>query len=1444
MLTKTCLNGFWEFAVSKEIDTIPECFDRKMIHVPSPYNINSFADGYHKQIAGDEYYVKGGDFRLYPEYPIEWEKADCGFYKRKFYVQKESNGNRIFLYFEAVAYKSVFYLNGKLIHEDTEAFLPIEFEITDYVNFGGENELIVGAKTAKKNTYHDENGKKRTDYPEGSFWGGHIGGIWQDVWLIERGRTYISSIFAKTDVYEQKLEIEYSYCTTEKMQRITDNYQAMPKHETIDDEKLRVEFLLSGKIKGMDNQEVVIYSGPYNGGNITWHYVKDEIELWDIDLPNMYKLKGRVYEGEVLLDETEVNIGFRTFRVEGNRFIMNGRPVNLKNDSWHYMGYSIQFPEYARSYYRMAKDVGVNIIRLHAQPFPSFFYDIADEMGMLLISESAVWASHCNFSYNPDFFKNSIKHLERLIIRDRNHPSIVMWSPENECIPAYKVCGSKFINDVSDLEDKLYELTKVIIPLDSTRIISCDGSGDLGGRMQVNSLHYPGYHCTTHKEKPITIGEMGSMYFSTPDNVCMDFGQKALSSMSARLESVAKDAFHNLTGQRRWAAQVCVFNLIWYGLKPLSFTERLFDYDDYEQMGIKPRRITPFLRTLNAGAEDKLPEYEPNEVFDLIKKAFMAVRFFVEEVPENVYLGEDIQLPVTIFNDEREACTLIFEIIRENSAQVETIYQSETMHQSETIYHAVYNMEACTYVEEKIVIHFKDKGTQELKFILRKEDNINKYTNATAECLEGKEVSDNNLYNTVIETPTVVDLSETKSTTNNQTISEYTNKEIKGIIYQEMHNFTIYDKEGLKNEWESLHIALIKDGDEESPLNVPAIDIRRISEYSVFMKEHDIKKVFSLNNTNAYSLMHARKEFYLSENLSFNCRPLYFNGAGMPVAASLCESGMSRIVCGLDLSKAEEEPMYYKLLIEMGTYLKEACLMEPKPAYLYSKHGSKLVTMLDEVHCSYELITKDELMELLNKKQERTLLIDGGQKLDWLSYIGCHNFETVVVFQAEKTPELFSYLFEITDKKAYHLTPVNNMTKELGLYGNNLYGLSAGKEEVMADRLMIYHQEAKQNIILGLPDIDWRMWNHNAEYLKTVSILKSEQTDNSRYCALSMHEYSGSSIYISQMSLGVRNKKLKNYMVRMLTMAGVKVSMIRNDELNELLFTSIYTDKLNTMLYKSVSEDEDIAALVPGINKMEAKSVWTVKREGDRICDCVLAVSIYSPQDRTDLLLNPDTVDMEVDAEKEISIYLNGAYQQTSSKTMSKLTITSISLNAGYNTLVIYCKESQSMPTLSFVRTNRKPLDLKFGLYDGEIKKYNLKNAVLTSNDSKGHAEDAASDTSKGHGQFFITESDQHNGIDFMIKLSEVTEIKAIYFNCMVSDIGGGCLTPYRFKMYAGSSEDDMVEIYETLPEDKMYYPEGKVFIRLNDIKAGCIKLLLTENALKPFLMKDLAVLI
>ena len=1183
-----CLNGIWDFSIcSDSIDSLPDQWETVGIKVPSPFNVNSFMQSYTRSFCGEECFVQGGDFRLYPEYPTAWEKARCGFYRRHFRVGDSSKGNRLFLRFDAVAFHCAFYLNGQRIGETMEAFLPIELEITDSVLYGTENELIVACETAHHLIYKGRDGRNRLDFPQGSFWGSHIAGIWCDAWLIECPSAFVDDVFAVTDTDARTLTVRYASCHT--------------RTET-------VTFTL--KKWGSDDSPRVLGSALPATGEFDWSWAEGEIALWDFLEPNLYELTALLVRNGRTVDERTVRIGFRTMRAEGEKFVLNGRRINLKIDAWHYLGYTIQTPEYARAYYRMALDAGVNIIRLHAEPFPEFFLDIADEMGMLLVSESAVWASHCMFSYSPAFFEHSRDHLARMIQRDRNHPSVVMWSPENECIPAYHFCGSDYVKSVPELETLIYDFIRVIDAYDTSRLISCDGSGDLGGRLPVNSIHYPRYECPTHRGKPITIGEMGSMYYSTPETVCQEYGPRTLECFEGRLESVSEDAFHDLVGERKWASQICVFNLVWYGLRPLPFRDRTLVWDDYTTPGIKPSRITPYMRTLNANADPDLPDYLPNPVWNRAKEAYIPARSFVEHCPERVPAGQDCTFEISTFNDLREDTEFTLSV-----------------RLGKSVWNADIRIPSCEYREDRVILQAPEAGPAELTVSLLQNGNpVHTFSRA-----------------------------------------------IDSI-----------DVRALDNEFSDLGVILLS-GDSPVPAS-PCIDCRDLRPYRSFVRKTRQQHFFLQGEKIGYP---GPVECGVFEpSLCFGGIPVLTDGSGQAIAIDLSCTGERRIVCALDLTKSD--PTTALLRVKLARLLSCESPVQPARPLFVGHPDSALAGMLKSLNIDAEFLAADDLSGLPVIDPGRLLILDGPEAASPLASV-LGRFRRVLLASPRAVPRMFCNELRIREDKIFHLVPRNGAVPMTGLSSSALYGLESNREQILASGCL-EHLSGQDGILLGVPDVDWRLWNNNAEPLKTVAVLRSELRDLSRYSAFSVLERAGTRFFVSTLSADSSSSKQRNIWARVLSALGAMPALTPASETG-LLSADLYTDHVRMMLGRVSLTDEDPASVRPIPDEPEGDDVWRITR-GERAEHMLYALYILSPQDRSDLLRNPDQIDMEASCESEAEYYLNG----TPLATGSHCKIAGLQLSGGSNCLLCRVKGSAPMPKITFRRSKHMPLDLTFSL--------------------------------------------------------------------------------------------------------------------------------------------------
>ena len=160
------------------------------------------------------------------------------------------------------------------------------------------------------------------------------------------------------------------------------------------------------------------------------------LEYWTPDTPNLYGLIVSVGDKKQTLDKKYQRFGWRVFRTEGNRLLLNGNPIQLKGDSWHFTGVPQMTRRYAWAWFNMLKNTNANAVRFHAQPYPSFYMDVADEMGICVLDETGIWSSDGGPKIDSeDYWESCVEHIRRLIKRDKNHPSVFGWSVCNETVP-------------------------------------------------------------------------------------------------------------------------------------------------------------------------------------------------------------------------------------------------------------------------------------------------------------------------------------------------------------------------------------------------------------------------------------------------------------------------------------------------------------------------------------------------------------------------------------------------------------------------------------------------------------------------------------------------------------------------------------------------------------------------------------------------------------------------------------------------------------------------------------------------------------------------------------------------------------------------------------------------------------------------------------------------
>src|SRR5690606_6578242 len=183
----------------------------------------------------------------------------------------------------------------------------------------------------------------------------------------------------------------------------------------------------------------------------------------------LYKLETNVYQGNKIVDATLTRFGIRSFEFDAdNGFSLNGQYMKILGVCQHHdlgaLGAAFN-ESAARRQLRILKEMGVNAIRMAHNPPAAKLLDLCDEMGFLVMDESFdMWAKRKNkFDYHADFKEWHKRDLEHMVLRDRNHPSIIMWSIGNEIREQFDSTGISLTR----------ELVKIVKNLDTSRPVTC-----------------------------------------------------------------------------------------------------------------------------------------------------------------------------------------------------------------------------------------------------------------------------------------------------------------------------------------------------------------------------------------------------------------------------------------------------------------------------------------------------------------------------------------------------------------------------------------------------------------------------------------------------------------------------------------------------------------------------------------------------------------------------------------------------------------------------------------------------------------------------------------------------------------------------------------------------------------------------------------------------------
>ena len=412
------LDGMWRFHWTRNASERPRDIGRVnyddaawgRMPVPGMWELNGYGDPVYKNVG----YAWHGNFANNPPEVPDAENH-VGSYRRTFDVPADWAGKKIFLSIGSATSNVYVWINGRFVGYSEDSKLAAEFDVTRFVK-PGENLIALQIFRWSDGTYLEDQ----------DFW--RLSGIARGVELTARDRAHLRDV------------------------RITPELDAAYK-----DAVLRVELAATPAVKRVDvtlrdagGAVVTAQTVRVTGGEAACTFDVADPAKWSAEAPNLYALELAVSDGRSVTETVTQPVGFRSVEIRGGQLLVNGQPVLIKGADRHEMdplhGYVVGRERMIEDI-RIMKELNINAIRTCHYPDDPVWYDLCDRYGIYLVDEANVESHGMGYDETtlarvPAFEQAHLERNSRMVLRDKNHPSVIIWSMGNEAGmgPNFETC--------------------------------------------------------------------------------------------------------------------------------------------------------------------------------------------------------------------------------------------------------------------------------------------------------------------------------------------------------------------------------------------------------------------------------------------------------------------------------------------------------------------------------------------------------------------------------------------------------------------------------------------------------------------------------------------------------------------------------------------------------------------------------------------------------------------------------------------------------------------------------------------------------------------------------------------------------------------------------------------------------------------------------------------
>jgi len=573
--------------------------------------------------------------------PSVWDRwapdyDGVGWYYRTFEMPDHWQDRHVDLRFEAADYEARVWLNGAEIGGHEGGYTPFTLDATQAVRPGGNLMAVRIVDPHGPKGYGDIQPTQIACAKENAYWS--YAGIWGDVSLTAKSPAHITDVFIQPDL---------------RRKRVT---------ATIDTSR---EVMLRLSILNTPHQ---VEGSP---GKLLLDFA--DFETWSPDCPTLYTLRCEAIVNDETVDRVDTRFGMREFTVRDNRFYLNNRPI--------YIRAALLQPDYpeslaaprsegvARRELELAKQAGFNMIRAHVRPAPPVTLDLCDELGLLVYEETAIGT----MAQSRQLQDRCEREVREMILRDRNHPSVVMWGILDEAggmapgVPS----GPAAIKE---------DLAQLAHSLDPSRVVIDDSGG--APRTGQPTRHIRAYHhelephddfhiCRRapvdkdieayyrHHGSPdrlFFLSELGFGGMEDLESVLEQYGDDGEFAKDAkalgRIVGVIRDGFEDRNLDRTFGS-LAQFAKATQQIQCIAAARQIDAVRANENCaGYVYRQLADAGRDFSGGVMDRWRR--PKAVLKTLQDTQLALRPIIHISKTNLHPREEADIRITLINDERE----------------------------------------------------------------------------------------------------------------------------------------------------------------------------------------------------------------------------------------------------------------------------------------------------------------------------------------------------------------------------------------------------------------------------------------------------------------------------------------------------------------------------------------------------------------------------------------------------------------------------------------------------------------------------------------------------------------------------------------------------------------------------------------------------------------------